>query len=164
MDSIDRRILEILQVDGRITNQELAEQIGLSPTPTLRRVRRLEQDGVISGYGAVVSRTALGLGVIAIIELTLSDHSMPRVDAVEQAMRANPSIVEAHMIAGDADYLLTVLVRDLADYERFVADELRAIDNIASIRSKFAFGTVKGRGPLLPPRARAHRSPVTAGA
>ncbi|WP_232668350.1 Lrp/AsnC family transcriptional regulator [Pseudonocardia sp. TRM90224] len=157
MDSIDRRILEVLQTDGRITNQDLADRIGLSPSPTLRRVRNLEQSGVISGYGAIVSPAALGLGVLAVIEIAIADHSTPQVETFEQALRANPSIVAAHMIAGDGDYLITVLVRDLDDFERFVVDELRAIGNIASIRSKFAFGTVKDRGPLLPPPQRPPR-------
>ncbi len=163
MDAIDRRILEVLQADGRITNQELADRIGLSPSPTLRRVRALEQNGVISGYGAVVNPAAVGLGVLAVVEVTLSDHRTARVEAVERAFRESPTIVEAHMIAGDGDYLITVRVRDLADFERFVVEELRAIDNVASIRTKFAFGTVKERGPLLPPRPR-RGGPVTTAA
>lgn len=158
LDEIDRRILAALQVDARITNQELAERIGLSPSPTLRRVKILERDGVISGYRAVVSAEALGLGVLASIELSLNDHSTSTVERVERVLQENPSVVEAHMVAGGTDYLLKVRVRDLADFERFVVDELRALDNIASIRTQFAYGTVKDGAALLPP-ARSGRRP-----
>lgn len=158
MDSIDRRILEILQRDARISNQDLAERIGLSPSPTLRRVKALEKAGTISAYRAVVDPAALGLNVLASIELNLGDHSTPVVEAVERALRENPSVVEAHMVAGDSDYLIKVRVRDLADFERFVVEELRAIDHIASIRTQFAYGTVKEAAPLLPPAPARRRS------
>jgi DNA-binding Lrp family transcriptional regulator len=117
----------------------------------------LESDGVISGYRAVVNPDAIGLSVLASIEITLSDHSTPAVEHVERALRDNPSVVEAHMVAGDSDYLIKVRVRDLADFERFVVRDLRAIDHIGAIHTHFAFGAVKEAAPLMPPPKRRKR-------
>ena len=150
MDSIDRQILRELQLDGRLANQDLAERVGLSPSPTLRRVRRLEESGIIAAYQAVIDAGQLGLKVLAFVELTLGEHSTPTVEAVERSLVANESIIEAHMLAGDADYLVKVVVEDLEGFEHFIVHDIRAIPHLASVRSHFAFGTVKATAPVLP--------------
>lgn len=148
LDDIDKHILLELQLDGRLTNQELADRVGLSPSPCLRRVRALEQAGVISGYRAVVSPEAVGLSITALVRLTLSSHAQDTVDAVERELRDVPEIVEAYLLAGDADYLVKVVVASFAAYEVFVRDRLRTIPSLASIETTFAFGTTKPVSPL----------------
>jgi len=148
LDDIDRHILLELQLDGRLTNQELADRVGLSPSPCLRRVRALEQAGVITGYRAVVSPEAVGLSITAFVRLTLSSHSAEVVDAVEEELRGVPQIVEAYLLAGDQDYLVKVVVPSFSAYEDFVRDRLRGIPSLASIETTFAFGTTKPVSPL----------------
>ncbi|GAA3671087.1 Lrp/AsnC family transcriptional regulator [Nocardioides ginsengisoli] len=148
LDDIDKHILLELQLDGRLTNQELADRVGLSPSPCLRRVRALEQAGVITGYRAVVSPEAVGLSITALVRLTLSSHAQDTVAAVERELREVPEIVEAYLLAGDADYLVKVVVASFAAYEVFVRDRLRTIPSLASIETTFAFGTTKPVSPL----------------
>jgi DNA-binding Lrp family transcriptional regulator len=148
LDDIDKHILLELQLDGRLTNQELADRVGLSPSPCLRRVRALEQAGVITGYRAVVSPEAVGLSITALVRLTLSSHAQDAVEAVERELRDVPEIVEAYLLAGDADYLVKVVVASFAAYEVFVRDRLRTIPSLASIETTFAFGTTKPVSPL----------------
>ena len=109
LDRIDRLILRELQQDGRLSNQELADRVGLSPSPCLRRVRHLEQAGVIEGYRAVVSAKAVDLTITAFVRLRLASHEGSTVDAVEERLRAIPHIVEAHLLAGDWDYLVRIV-------------------------------------------------------
>ena len=151
LDDIDRHILLELQLDGRLTNQELADRVGLSPSPCLRRVRALEQAGVISGYRAVVSPDAVGLSITAFVRLTLSSHATDAVDGVEEELRGIPEVTEAYLLAGDHDYLLKVVVESFAAYERFLRDRLRVIPSLASIETTFAFGTTKPVSPLTLP-------------
>ena len=120
LDVIDRLILAELQRDGRLTNQELADRVGLSPSPCLRRVRRLEDTGVISGYRAVVSPKAVDLEITAFVRLRLASHEGSTVDAVEERLRAIPWIVEAHLLAGDWDYLVRVVTPSFDEYERLL--------------------------------------------
>lgn len=143
LDALDRRILAELQADGRLSNQDLADRIGLSPSPCLRRVRALEAAGVIAGYRAVVSQDAVGLSITALVRLKLSSHSADVVDAVEHALRQVPEVVEAYLLAGDHDYLAKIVAASFADYERVVREQLRAIPALASIETTFAFGVTK---------------------
>ncbi len=148
LDEIDRLILSELQRDGRLTNQDLADRVGLSPSPCLRRVRRLEEAGVISGYRAVVSPRAVDLEITAFVRLRLASHEGATVDAVEERLRAIPSIVEAHLLAGDWDYLVRIVTPTFEAYERLLREHLRAIPSLSSIDTTFAFGVTKPLSPL----------------
>jgi Lrp/AsnC family leucine-responsive transcriptional regulator len=148
LDSTDRRMLEILQREGRISNAALAERLHLSPSPCLRRLRALERDGVISGYGAVLDRTKLGLGVTVFVEVKVDGHSDRTAAAISEKVSAAPEVISAHIVSGAADFLLEVVVADLAAYERLMFDTLLRLPNIGDVRSNFALRTVKPASPL----------------
>lgn len=148
LDDIDQRILRELQQNARLTNQELADRVGLSPSPCLRRVRHLEEAGILEGYRAVVSPKAVGLSITAFVRLRLASHEGATVDAVEQRLRAIPQIVEAHLLAGDWDYLVRIVTPSFAEYERLLREHLRAIPSLASIDTTFAFAETKPLSPL----------------
>jgi DNA-binding Lrp family transcriptional regulator len=148
IDDIDRHILLELQQDGRLTNQELADRVGLSPSPCLRRVRHLQDSGVIAGYTAVVSQGAVGLAITAFARLTLLSHAPQVVDAVEAKLRSVPEVVEAYLLAGDDDYLVKIVVDSFATYEELLRKDLRAIPSLASIKTTFAFAVTKPLSPL----------------
>ncbi|NQY98517.1 MAG: Lrp/AsnC family transcriptional regulator [Henriciella sp.] len=143
MDSKDRQILRELQGDGRLTNQDLSERVNLSPSPCLRRVRLMEEQGVIKGYTALVDQKAWGLPVTVFIRLKLERHSDEAVNAFEQAIIAMPQVMDCWLMTGRSDYLLRVIAADLDDYERFVRRELQRVPGIASIDTSFAYGSVK---------------------
>ena len=143
MDSKDRQILQALQSDGRLTNQDLSDQVNLSPSPCLRRVRNLEEEGIIKGYTAIVDQKAWGLPVTVFIRIKLERHSDEAVEAFERAIADMPQVMDCWMMTGRADYLLRVIAADLDDYERFVRRELHRAPGIASIDTSFAYGVVK---------------------
>jgi Lrp/AsnC family transcriptional regulator, leucine-responsive regulatory protein len=143
MDTKDRQIVRLLQQDGRLTNQDLAERVGLSPSPCLRRVRLLEQAGVIQGYGAIVDQQRYGLPVTAFIRVRLERHARDLVQQFEEAIRQLDEVMDCHLLTGDADYLLRVIVADLESYERFIRRKMHAIAGIASLDTTFAYGVVK---------------------
>src|SRR3954465_923827 len=120
----DRKILEILQQDSSLTNVELAERVGLSPSPCLRRVRQLEASGVIRAYRALLDPRALGLDLTVFVEVKVGRHSRESADALEAALRTVPEVVACHMVSGAADFLAEVVVPDLAAYERFLSERL----------------------------------------
>ena len=148
MDAIDRKMLAVLQEDGRISNAALAEQLHLSPSPCLRRLRALEQEGVISGYRAVLDRQKLGLPITVFVEIKVEGHSDRCADEISKALATVPEIVSAHIVSGPADIQLEVAVADLAHYERLMFETLLRLPNVADIRSNFALRTVKAPGPL----------------
>ena len=148
LDSVDRRMLGILQREGRISNAALAERLHLSPSPCLRRLRALESDGVITGYRATLDRTKLGLGLTVFVELKVDGHSDRTAAAISEAVSAAPEVVSAHIVSGAADFLLEVVVPDLAAYERLMFDSLLRLPNVGDVRSNFALRTVKPAGPL----------------
>ncbi len=152
LDAIDWRILAALQEDGRLTNVELAERVGLSPSPCLRRVRQLEASGVIRAYRALLDPRALGLDLTVFVELKVGRHSRENADAIEAALRAMPEVVACHMVSGAADFLAEVVVPDLAAYERFLSERLLVLPMIADIRSNFSLRQIKAAGPLPLPR------------
>lgn len=151
LDNKDRQILKALMEDGRISNQELADRVNLSPSPCLRRIRLLEERGVISGYGAIVDQKAIGLPVTAFVGVKLQRHDREAVEAFEAIVRTREEIVDCHMMAGEVDYLLKVVAADLEDYERFVREVLHNTPWVASIDTAFAYGRVK-QGWALPLR------------
>lgn len=157
MDPIDRKIVRTLQRDGRLSNRDLADHVGLSPSPCLRRLKALEQSGVIRGYHAEVDPDLYGLPVTVFIRIRLERHGEETVNAFEAKVQANDSIVECHVMTGQWDYLLRVMVADLRDYERFVRNELQRIGGIGSIDTSFAYGMVKSRAafPIVEERPEA---------
>ncbi|KQV33555.1 MULTISPECIES: Lrp/AsnC family transcriptional regulator [unclassified Rhizobium] len=143
MDDKDRQIVAALQDNGRLTNQELSERVNLSPSPCLRRMRLLEESGVIKGYTAVVDEATYGLPITAFVRIRLERHSQAAIAAFERKVRDIDAIIDCYVMTGDADYLLRVLVESLQDYEVFVRSRLHMIEGIASIDTSFAYGTVK---------------------
>ena len=143
LDRIDRKILAALQENGRLPNNDLAEQVGLSPSPCLRRVRTLEQAGVIRGYVALVDPAAVDLSVNVFVNVTLERQVEDRLDAFEAAVMERPEVLECYLMTGEADYLLRVVVPDLPSYERFLKDYLTRVPGISSIRSSFALKQVR---------------------
>ena len=148
MDATDRKMLTVLQAEGRISNAALAERLHLSPSPCLRRLRALEQDGVIAGYRAVLDREKLGIPMTVFVELKVDGHSDRSAAAISKAVNATPEIVAAHIVSGSADFLLEVAVADLAAYERVMFETLLKLPNVADVRSNFALRRVKEPGPL----------------
>ncbi|TKT80330.1 Lrp/AsnC family transcriptional regulator [Aquamicrobium sp. LC103] len=147
-DAIDRRILTALQRDGRLTNVQLAEEVGLSPSPCLRRVKLLEEAGMIAGYHATLDRHKVGLGLTVFVGVKVERHHDEEAKAFRDAVRALPQVVSCHLVSGEADFLLQVVVPDLAGYERFLLGTLLKLPGVSDIRSNFAIQTVKAEGPL----------------
>ncbi len=148
LDRTDQRILEALQRDGRLTNQELAEQVSLSPSPCLRRVRRLEDSGVIRQYVALLDPEAVGLGLLAFVNVKLDKRaSLPggrfAFDHFRDAVLAWPEVVACYAMTGDSDYLMRVFVADLAHFSRFVMDKLLTSPGVLDVRSSFALQKIK---------------------
>lgn len=148
IDAKDRQILRALQKDGRLTNLDLAAQVNLSPSPCLRRVRLLEEAGVISGYAATVDPRAVGLKITAFIRITLARHDRAAVTRFEARVQGIDEILDCHLLTGEADYLLRVVVPDLDAYEGFVRSKLHEIEGIASITTSLVYGTVKSSAVL----------------
>ncbi|MDR7127224.1 Lrp/AsnC family transcriptional regulator [Pseudotabrizicola sp. 4114] len=146
IDEKDRQIIRTLQRNGRMTNQDLAAAVNLSPTPCLRRIRLLEQSGVIKGYGVEIDSDMYGLPVTVFVRVSLDRHTEANVKQFEQAMSKIDAVLECYMMTGVSDYLLKVIVADLSDYETFVRKHLHPIGGIASIDSSFVYGVVKKSG------------------
>ena len=148
LDRIDRRILDTLQADGRLSNVELADRVGLSPSPCLRRVKRLEDAGIIASYRAVLDRKTIGLGLTVFVELKVGKHSRDNANALQEALLAIPEVVSCHMVSGVSDFLVEVVVPDLAAYERLMTDKILTLPTIEDVRSNFAIRSIKTDAPL----------------
>jgi Lrp/AsnC family leucine-responsive transcriptional regulator len=148
LDAIDRRIIAMLQQDGRLSNVELAERVGLSPSPCLRRVKRLDRDGFIEAYRAVLQRKRVGLGVTVFVSVRIDGHANERAAKFEEAIMAMSEIVACHLISGDTDYLLEVVAPDLEHYQRFLIGKLLELPIVKDVRSNFAIQTLKAAAPL----------------
>jgi Lrp/AsnC family transcriptional regulator, leucine-responsive regulatory protein len=148
LDITDRRMLAILQSEGRISNVALADRLNLSPSPCLRRLRALERDHVITGYRAVLDRSRLGLGLTVFAALKVDVHSDQTAGAIAQIVRAAPEVVSAHIISGAADIRLEIVVADLAAYERLLFDTLLKLPHVSDVHSEFALRTIKANAPL----------------
>ena len=143
LDDIDRKILVELQADGRMSLNDLAAKVGLSPSPCLRRVRMLERDCVISRYVAVLDQRAVGLPVSVFVSIRLERQRQEALDRFAKAIERWPEVLECYLMTGPRDYWLRVVVPDLDAYERFVKQKLTRIEGIASIESSFALEQVK---------------------
>ncbi|MCP8687348.1 Lrp/AsnC family transcriptional regulator [Marinobacterium sedimentorum] len=151
IDTTDLKILRALQRDGRLSNADIADTVALSPSPCLRRLRRLEEDGVITGYRPQLDRRAIGLGMTVFVQVKLQDHGAASVEGFEQALMEMPAVINASTVSGSADYLLEVVVADLADYDVWVR-VMQALAMVREIESNFALRAVKSEAPLPLPR------------
>jgi Lrp/AsnC family transcriptional regulator, leucine-responsive regulatory protein len=151
LDAIDRRILAILQENGRLSNQEIAERVNLSPSPCLRRIRRLEEIGVIRGYVALLDAEKLGLGLLAYVNVRLEKRGptaagregVTHAELFRAAVQTWPEVVACHAMTGDMDFLLRVQVEDMAHFSRFVQDQLLHHPSVIDVKSSFSLQTFK---------------------
>lgn len=149
LDDADRRILRALMADGSLSNNSLAEQVGLTAGPCSRRVSRLEALGIIQGYKAEISPKALGYSIQAYVNVSLQNQgSGPSYRFVAEVLR-KLQVVECHLMSGDADFLLKVVAVDIEDFHRFIWTELNALDNVRTVRSAFIIETMAQRPPPL---------------
>lgn len=145
LDELDTTVLAELQQDGRMTSAELADRVGLSPSAALRRVRRLEDAGVIDRYVMLIDPVAIGRTVSVFVEISLDSQAEELLDEFEAAIRQTPEVMGCHLMAGDADYLLHVVCVDVADYERIHRQVLASLPHVSRLRSSFAIREVCNR-------------------
>ncbi|MEO2265971.1 leucine-responsive transcriptional regulator Lrp [Pseudoalteromonas pernae] len=149
LDRIDRKILVELQRDGRISNVELAKRIGLSATPCLERVKKLEREGYIRGYKAVVDPAKLGQALLVYVEVTITKTSPDVFDEFNQAVKKHDEIVECHLVSGNFDFLLKTRVTDMSEYRQVLGDILLKLPNISESRTYVVMEEVKGEEALI---------------
>lgn len=147
-DAIDLKILRELQADARLPNNVLAERVGLSPSPCSRRVRLLEESGAIEGYRTIVSRAAVGLGLTVFAGIRIGRHSAEGKDSFIKMLLAMPEVIACHLVSGDVDFLIEVVVRDMATYEATVLNRLLLLPELRDVRTSFAMRTYRSSGPL----------------
>ncbi|MDW2334704.1 Lrp/AsnC family transcriptional regulator, partial [Vibrio sp. 1069] len=145
MDKIDRQLLHLIQKDATLTTAELADQVGLSASPCARRLKRLEQEGVISGYRAMISRGAVGIAMTVFVEVSLNNHQASSIDEFETAIVDMDEVISCHVVSGAYDYLLEVVSKDLPGYESFTR-KLQRLENVKDIHTHLAIRQVKGNG------------------
>ena len=145
LDNLDRRILGALQRNAKLSNVQLAEEVGLSPSPCLRRVRLLEEAGVIRGYHAQLDRSKAGLGLTVFVGVKVERHHDESANAFRAAVIDLPEVISCHVVSGESDFLLQVVLPDLASYEDFLFSTLLKLPAVSDIRSNFAISTVKSQ-------------------
>lgn len=155
IDRTDLRLLALLQRDGRLTNAELAQQVALSPSPCLRRVRQLETSGVILRYAALLEPRRLGLGLEAFVTVTLEKRREAAMHAFHSAMQSTPEVLSCFALTGDMDYLLHVVAEDLEHFSRFLMERLLKLEGVANVKSSFVLQSIKDTTEL--PLAQAGR-------
>jgi Lrp/AsnC family transcriptional regulator, leucine-responsive regulatory protein len=148
IDRIDRHILSILQVEGRIAAVELAERVGLSPTSTGERLKRLQKDGYVAGFGARLDPHRLGLGLLVFVEVHLDKTTPDVFEKFAKAVRRAPEVLECHMVAGGFDYLLKTRVADMTAYRRFLGETLLSLPGVRETRTYAVMEEIKSDGPL----------------
>ena len=143
IDRFDRQILQVLQQEGRISNQELADRIGLSPSPCLRRVRALEDSGIVTGYRALLDAKALGYTLMALIYISMDKHTPERFEHFEQEIRQLPEVLECLLVTGqDADYQIKVVVRDMDAFQELLLNRITRIQGVTGVHSSFVLRRV----------------------
>ncbi len=150
-DRLDRRILEELQADARISNQELAKRVGLSPAPCWRRLRRLEADGFIQGYATVLNAAAIGLPIQAYAMVSLENHHPESVRQFDQRIKERPEVLECHSMSGTNDYLLRIVAASMEAYEHFLSMQLMQLAAVRSVNTSFVLRTKKATTRLPVP-------------
>ena len=143
MDAIDREILRSLQKQGRITNAQLASEVGISPPAMLERVKRLEAAGVIRGYAALVDAEKVGRSVIVMVTVTLAVHQLPSIDAFTTAIDEMDEVLECYHVTGAGDFVIKVFVKSIAEYETFLLNKLTRVPGVNHINSAFVLSTMK---------------------
>jgi Lrp/AsnC family leucine-responsive transcriptional regulator len=149
IDGIDRKIIGALQENGKMTVQEVSERVGLSHSPCARRIRILEEAGIIKGYTAIIDQKKVGLPISAFASIKLERQTEDNLDRFAQAVARWPEVVDCYLMTGQRDYLLRVVVRDLEAYDQFLKNKLTRLDGVASIETSFALGQIK-RSEKLP--------------
>ena len=148
MDNLDKKIVFELQKNGRLSNFEIAEKVGLSPSPCLRRIKNLEKKKVISGYTAIVDEELFGYPVTAFVSVRLENQTDGTLKKFEEGISTLVEVVDCWLVTGNRDYLLRVVAENLKTYEKFMREDLTKIKGIASIETNFALGSVKTQQPL----------------
>jgi Lrp/AsnC family leucine-responsive transcriptional regulator len=148
LDPIDCRIVAALQADGRLSNVDLADKVGLSPSPCLRRVKRLEREGYIEAYRAALRRDRMGLGFSVFVGVKIEGHANERALVFERAVISMTEVLACHLISGEVDYLLEVVVPDLESYQQFLVGKLLNLPMVREVRSNIAIQTLKVGAPL----------------
>ncbi len=148
MDDLDKKIIFELQKNGRLSNFDIAEKVGLSPSPCLRRIKNLEKNEVISGYTAIVNEELFGYPVTAFVSVRLENQTDGTLKKFEEGISKLVEVVDCWLVTGNRDYLLRVVAKNLKTYEKFMREELTKIQGIASIETNFALGSVKTKQPL----------------
>jgi Lrp/AsnC family leucine-responsive transcriptional regulator len=154
LDRIDAKILQLLSQDGRMSWRDLADRIGLSLTPTLRRIRRLESEGLISGYSARIDEQRLGYGITMYVLVTLERQTEETLKVFERRIADVPEVMSCYLMTGDADYILRIVVADLQSYQRFMLDILTRIPGVSRIQSSLAIKPVFQRAAPPIPRSK----------
>ncbi|MEO9967567.1 MAG: Lrp/AsnC family transcriptional regulator [Reichenbachiella sp.] len=143
IDKTDRKILKILQANGKITNAKLSEEIGLSPAPTLERVKKLENSGIIKSYHAELDSAMLGLGVNTFVQVSLKGHNKPNIETFLAKIRDIEEIIECHHITGSGDFILRIVAKDIASYQQLMLEKVSDIDIVDSLQSMVILSTFK---------------------
>jgi Lrp/AsnC family transcriptional regulator, leucine-responsive regulatory protein len=143
LDAIDRKILELLQTNSNITNAQLAQEIGLSPAPTLERVKKLETSGVIRSYHAVIDGASVGLGVSTFVMVTLKGHNKENIEKFMKAIRKIDEVVECHHVTGQADFILKIVAADIPAYQNLMLEKVTNIEVVDSLQSTVILSTFK---------------------
>jgi Lrp/AsnC family leucine-responsive transcriptional regulator len=143
LDRLDRRILDELQADARVSNQELAKRVGLSPAPCWRRLRRLEKDGLISGHVTLLNAAAIGLPITAYAMVSLENHHPESLKQFDQMVSERPEVLECHSMSGTNDYLLRIVAASIGDYEKFMSTHLLQLRAVRSVNTSFVLRTRK---------------------
>lgn len=142
-DAIDKKILKVLQADARLNTKQIAGKIGLTVTPTYERLKKIEQSGVVKEYVALLDREKIGKTIVAFINVSLQLHSKPLINVFERAIVKVPEVMECFHVAGNFDYLLKVVVKDMNSYQNFLSNKLATIENIAHVQSSFVMTEIK---------------------
>ena len=143
LDSIDKKIIELLQANSNITNAQLAQEIGLSPAPTLERVKKLETQGVIKSYHAVVDMASIGLGVCTFVTVSLKGHNKENIEKFTKSISKIPEVVECHHVTGQADFILKVVASDIPAYQNLMLEKMTNIEGVVNMHSTVILSTFK---------------------
>jgi Lrp/AsnC family leucine-responsive transcriptional regulator len=143
LDQIDRKVLEILQTNAKITNAQLSKEIGLSPAPTLERVKKLEQSGIIKSYHAQLEPEKVGLGVSTFVQISLVGHRKAVTESFVEKIHAIPEVIECHHITGTGDFLLRVISKDISTYQKLMLEKINEIEEVASTQTMVILSTFK---------------------
>lgn len=148
LDNTDLRILKLLQEDALMTNKEIAAKLNLTTTPVHERIKRLEQDGIIEKYTAILNKSKLGKSLVVLVDVTLKEHAAEFLAQFERDVLLLPEVVECYCISGGADFLLKVLVKDMDEYRQFILHKLATLANIGNAQSRFVVNEIKSQTPV----------------